>query len=175
MNLAGGPITVALIIETQAGDVSAHIPTNVYIHMADGTDFPLKVICFFSGQRQAVNIVGSVGTPTCCSGAAQAKAMKKAAGSLRVDARGIVKWKCLHSSHLTLMKKAKALSLTYGKEAYGAFLKQPLTHPLSLAQQVITLVAAIVGKKLMLMFLSGEIKKYQGEMLEYFENSCILK
>ena len=54
-----------------------------------------------------------------------------------------------------------------------SFLKQPPLHPLSLAQQVITLVAAI-GKKFVDVPV-GEIKKYQGEMLEYFENSCILK
>ena len=78
--LGGGSITALPIIETQAGDVSAYIPTNV-ISITDGQIY-LESDLFFSGQRPAVNVGLSVSR---VGGAAQTKAMKKAAGSLRVD------------------------------------------------------------------------------------------
>ena len=76
----GGSITALPIIETQAGDVSAYIPTNV-ISITDGQIF-LESDLFFSGMRPAVNVGLSVSR---VGGAAQTKAMKKAAGSMRID------------------------------------------------------------------------------------------
>ena len=78
--LGGGSITALPIIETQAGDVSAYIPTNV-ISITDGQIF-LESDLFFSGMRPAVNVGLSVSR---VGGAAQTKAMKKAAGSIRID------------------------------------------------------------------------------------------
>ena len=78
--LGGGSITALPIIETQAGDVSAYIPTNV-ISITDGQIF-LESDLFFEGQRPAVNVGLSVSR---VGGAAQTKAMKKSAGSLRID------------------------------------------------------------------------------------------
>ena len=78
--LGGGSITALPIIETQAGDVSAYIPTNV-ISITDGQIF-LESDLFFSGMRPAVNVGLSVSR---VGGAAQTKAMKKAAGSIRSD------------------------------------------------------------------------------------------
>ncbi|MDE6659357.1 MAG: F0F1 ATP synthase subunit alpha [Eubacterium sp.] len=160
--LGGGSITALPIIETQAGDVSAYIPTNV-ISITDGQIF-LESDLFFSGQRPAVNVGLSVSR---VGGAAQTKAMKKAAGSLRVDLAQYREMEVFTQFSSDLDEETKA-GLTYGK-GLMELLKQPLTHPLSLAQQVITLVAAI-GKKFVDVPVS-EIKKYQGEMLEYFENS----
>ena len=78
--MGGGSITALPIIETQAGDVSAYIPTNV-ISITDGQIF-LESDLFFSGMRPAVNVGLSVSR---VGGAAQTKAMKKAAGSIRID------------------------------------------------------------------------------------------
>ena len=87
----GGSITALPIIETQAGDVSAYIPTNV-ISITDGQIF-LESGLFAAGMRPAVNVGLSVSR---VGGAAQTKAMKKASGSIRIDL-GIERWKCLHS------------------------------------------------------------------------------
>ena len=78
--LGGGSITALPIIETQAGDVSAYIPTNV-ISITDGQIF-LESDLFFSGMRPAVNVGLSVSR---VGGAAQTKAMKKASGTIRID------------------------------------------------------------------------------------------
>ncbi len=88
----GGSITALPIIETQAGDVSAYIPTNV-ISITDGQIY-LESELFFAGQRPAVNVGLSVSR---VGGAAQTKAMKKAAGSIRIIWHSIVRWKCSHS------------------------------------------------------------------------------
>ena len=78
--LGGGSITALPIIETQDGDVSAYIPTNV-ISITDGQIF-LESDLFFSGMRPAINVGISVSR---VGGAAQTKAMKKAAGTIRID------------------------------------------------------------------------------------------
>ena len=81
MKLGGGSITALPIIETQAGDVSAYIPTNV-ISITDGQIFLEAVRCSYAGMRPAVNVGLSVSR---VGGAAQTKAMKKASGSIRLD------------------------------------------------------------------------------------------
>ena len=158
--LGGGSITALPIIETQAGDVSAYIPTNV-ISITDGQIY-LESDLFFSGQRPAVNVGLSVSR---VGGAAQTKAMKKAAGSLRVDLAQFREMEVFTQFSSDLDDDTK-MQLKYGS-GLMELLKQPLTHPMSLAQQVITLVGAI-GKKFVDV-PKDKLKSYQGEMLEYFE------
>ena len=156
----GGSITALPIIETQAGDVSAYIPTNV-ISITDGQIF-LESSLFFSGQRPAVNVGLSVSR---VGGAAQSKAMKKASGSIRIDLAQYREMEVFtqFSSDLDQVTKNQ---LTYGK-GLMELLKQPLCKPLSLHQQVITLVAAT--KKVMMLVENDKIKEFQTEMLDYFE------
>ena len=160
--LGGGSITALPIIETQAGDVSAYIPTNV-ISITDGQIF-LESDLFFSGQRPAVNVGLSVSR---VGGAAQTTAMKKRAGSLRVDLSQFREMEVFTQFSSDLDEETKA-ELTYGK-GLMELLKQPLGNPMSLSQQVITLVGA-VGRKFMNVPVDN-LKKYQAEMLEYFAES----
>ena len=157
----GGSITALPIIETQAGDLSAYIPTNV-ISITDGQIF-LESELFFSGQRPAVNVGLSVSR---VGGAAQTKAMKKAAGSIRIDLAQYREMEVFtqFSSDLDAATKEQ---LEYGS-GLMELLKQPLCSPLSLHQQVITLCVAT--HKLMVDVEKKEIKKYQKDLLEYFDN-----
>lgn len=157
--LGGGSITALPIIETQAGDVSAYIPTNV-ISITDGQIY-LESDLFFSGQRPAVNVGLSVSR---VGGDAQTKAMKKAAGSLRVDLAQFREMEVFTQFSSDLDDETKA-SLAYG-EGLMQLLKQPLGNPMSLSQQVVTLVAAI--EKRFVGVATDDIKKYQGAMLDYF-------
>ena len=158
--LGGGSITALPIIETQAGDVSAYIPTNV-ISITDGQIF-LESDLFFSGMRPAVNVGLSVSR---VGGAAQTKAMKKAAGSIRIDLAQYREMEVFtqFSSDLDPVTKEQ---LAYGK-GLMELLKQPLCEPLSLHEQVITLCAAT--HKLLLDVPVKEIKKFQKEMLRYLD------
>ncbi len=121
----GGSITALPIIETQAGDVSAYIPTNV-ISITDGQIF-LESNLFFSGMRPAVNVGLSVSR---VGGAAQTKAMKKASGSIRIDLAQYREMEVFTQFARILMIRQKS-SLQYGK-GLMELLKQPLCHPLSL-------------------------------------------
>lgn len=159
--LGGGSITALPIIETQAGDVSAYIPTNV-ISITDGQIF-LESDLFFSGQRPAVNIGLSVSR---VGGAAQTKAMKKAAGSLRVDLAQFREMEVFTQFSSDLDEETKA-GLNYGR-GLMELLKQPLSHPMSSARQVITLVCAI-GKRFTSVPVK-QIKDYQEKLLDYFES-----
>lgn len=160
--LGGGSITALPIIETQAGDVSAYIPTNV-ISITDGQIY-LESDLFFSGMRPAVNVGLSVSR---VGGAAQTKAMKKAAGSLRVDLAQFREMEVFTQFSSDLDEETKA-GLEYGK-GLMELLKQPLCNPMSLAQQVVTLVGAI-GKKFVHVPVE-KIKEYQGAMLDYFASN----
>ncbi len=160
--LGGGSITALPIIETQAGDVSAYIPTNV-ISITDGQIF-LESDLFFSGQRPAVNVGLSVSR---VGGAAQTKAMKKAAGSLRVDLAQYREMEVFTQFSSDLDEETKA-NLNYGK-GLMELLKQPLGNPMSLSHQVITLVCAI-GKRFVKVPVS-EIKAYQGRLLEFIDEN----
>ncbi len=159
--LGGGSITALPIIETQAGDVSAYIPTNV-ISITDGQIF-LESNLFFSGMRPAVNVGLSVSR---VGGAAQTKAMKKAAGSIRIDLAQFREMEVFtqFSSDLDATTKEQ---LQYGT-GLMELLKQPLCHPLSLHEQVITLVTAT--NKLMLDIDKKQIKAFQLDMLSYFDS-----
>lgn len=158
--LGGGSITALPIIETQAGDVSAYIPTNV-ISITDGQIY-LESDLFFSGQRPAVNVGLSVSR---VGGAAQTKAMKKAAGSLRVDLAQFREMEVFTQFSSDLDDDTKA-QLRYGS-GLMELLKQPLTNPMSLAEQVVTLVTAT--GKCFIDVPKEKIKSYQNGMLEYFD------
>ena len=158
-SLGGGSITALPIIETQAGDVSAYIPTNV-ISITDGQIF-LESDLFFSGMRPAVNVGLSVSR---VGGAAQTKAMKKATGTVRIDLAQFREME-VFSSDLDENTKEQ---LTYGK-GLMELLKQPLCHPLSMAEQVITLVAAT--NKLFLNVDIKKVKQTQMDMLAYFKDA----
>ena len=158
--LGGGSITALPIIETQAGDVSAYIPTNV-ISITDGQIF-LESDLFNAGMRPAVNVGLSVSR---VGGAAQTKAMKKVAGSIRVDLAQYREMEVFtqFSSDLDAITKEQ---LEYGKRMME-LLKQPLGSPLSLHEQVITLCAAT--HKLFLDVPVKELKKFQKEMLAWID------
>ena len=157
----GGSITALPIIETQAGDVSAYIPTNV-ISITDGQIF-LESDLFFSGMRPAVNVGLSVYR---VGGAAQTKAMKKASGSVRIDLAQYREME-VFTQFSSDLDEATTAQLKYGS-CLMELLKQPLCSPLSLHQQVITLCVAT--HKLMVDVEKKEIKKYQKDLLEYFDN-----
>lgn len=157
----GGSITALPIIETQAGDVSAYIPTNV-ISITDGQIF-LESDLFFSGMRPAVNVGLSVSR---VGGAAQTKAMKKAAGSVRIDLAQYREMQVFTQFSSDLDDSTKA-QLEYGA-CLMELLKQPLCSPLSMLEQVITLCAA-THKKMIGIPLKG-LKEYQKELLEYIGN-----
>ena len=157
----GGSITALPIIETQAGDVSAYIPTNV-ISITDGQIF-LESDLFFSGMRPAVNVGLSVSR---VGGAAQTKAMKKASGSVRIDLAQYREME-VFTQFSSDLDEATTAQLKFGS-CLMELLKQPLCSPLSLHQQVITLCVAT--HKLMVDVEKKEIKKYQKDLLEYFDN-----
>lgn len=157
--LGGGSITALPIIETQAGDVSAYIPTNV-ISITDGQIY-LESDLFFSGMRPAVNVGLSVSR---VGGAAQTKAMKKAAGSLRIDLAQYREMEVFTQFSSDLDEDTKA-NLVYGK-GLMELLKQPLGRPLSLAEMVITLVAAT--NKQFVDVDVDKIKETQMALLDYF-------
>ena len=155
----GGSITALPIIETQAGDVSAYIPTNV-ISITDGQIF-LESELFFAGQRPAVNVGLSVSR---VGGAAQTKAMKKASGSIRIDLAQYREMEVFTQFSSDLDENTKK-QLAHGK-ALMELLKQPLGHPMSMADQVITLVAA--NAHIFSDMDASEVKPFQSAMLKEF-------
>ena len=158
--LGGGSMTALPIVETQAGDVSAYIPTNV-ISITDGQLF-LESGLFFSGQRPAVNVGLSVSR---VGGDAQTKAMKSSAGALRLDLAQYREMEVFtqFSSDLDEVTKRQ---LTYG-QGLMRLLRQPQYHPLSQHRQVITLTAAL--SHLLQDIPVGEMKAAQEELLAFAE------
>ena len=159
--LGGGSITALPIIETQAGDVSAYIPTNV-ISITDGQIF-LESDLFFSGMRPAVNVGLSVSR---VGGAAQTKAMKKASGTIRIDLAQFREMEVFTQFSSDLDEGTKE-QLAYGN-GLMELLKQPLEHPMSLAEQVITLVTAT--NRLFLSVPKKDVKETQGRLLQHFHS-----
>ena len=157
--LGGGSITALPIIETQAGDVSAYIPTNV-ISITDGQIF-LESDLFNSGMRPAVNVGLSVSR---VGGAAQTKAMKKASGSIRIDLAQFREMEVFtqFSSDLDAATKEQ---LQYGNSLME-MLKQPLYRPLSQSEQVVSLCCAT--HKVMMDIEKSKIKQFQMDLLEHF-------
>lgn len=158
--LGGGSITALPIIETQAGDVSAYIPTNV-ISITDGQIF-LESDLFFAGMRPAVNVGLSVSR---VGGAAQTKAMKKASGSIRLDLAQYREMEVFTQFSSDLDDNTKE-QLAYGKRLME-LLKQPLGRPLSMHEQVITLCTAT--HRLMVSIDAERIKEFQMKMLAWFD------
>lgn len=159
--LGGGSITALPIIETLDGDVSAYIPTNV-ISITDGQIF-LESNLFFEGQRPAVNVGLSVSR---VGGAAQTKAMKKAAGPLRIDLAQYREMAVFTQFSSDLDDSTK-MQLTQGG-ILMELLKQPLGHPLSLGEQVVTLVLAL--HKEFINIEKKDVKEVQGKVLAYFKD-----
>ena len=137
-DLGGGSITALPIVETQAGDVSAYIPTNV-ISITDGQIF-LESALFNAGNRPAVNVGLSVSR---VGGAAQTKAMKKANANLRIE---LAQYKDMESfaQFSSDLDAETRRQLEHGK-ALMEMLKQPLYQPKSDAEQVVLLVLASHG------------------------------
>jgi len=157
--LGGGSLTALPVIETQAGDVSAYIPTNV-ISITDGQIF-LQSDLFFSGVRPAVNVGISVSR---VGGAAQTKAMKKVAGRLRLD---LAQYRELEAfaQFGSDLDRATQQSLTRG-EKMVATLNQPQYQPWPTEEQVVAIYAGING------FLDDiptpQVQRFQDEMREHF-------
>lgn len=157
----GGSITALPIIETLAGDVSAYIPTNV-ISITDGQIF-LESELFFAGIRPAVNVGLSVSR---VGGAAQTKAMKKASGSLRIDLAQFREMEVFTQFSSELDKTTKDL-LDHGNRLVE-LLKQPLSKPLKLHEQVILLCVA--NAKLLLDVPVKEIRTFRTDLMDFIEN-----
>ncbi len=150
--LGSGSLTALPIIETQAGDVSAYIPTNV-ISITDGQVY-LEPNLFFSGVRPAINVGLSVSR---VGGAAQVKAMKQVAGTLKLDLaqyRELAAFTQFGSD----LDKATQAQLARGARLVE-ILKQPQYHPLLLSEQVIILYAGA----------RGFLDKYEVEQLKEYE------
>ncbi|WP_297816619.1 F0F1 ATP synthase subunit alpha [uncultured Lactobacillus sp.] len=160
--LGGGSMTALPFIQTQAGDISAYIPTNV-ISITDGQIF-LEADLFFAGTRPAINAGESVSR---VGGSAQIKAMKKVAGTLRVD---LASYRELESfaqfgSDLDQATQAK---LSRGRRTVEV-LKQPLHKTLSVEDEVLVLYALTHG------FLDSipvpDIQRYELELYDYFASN----
>ena len=156
----GGSITALPIIETQAGDVYAYIPTNV-ISITDGQIF-LESGLFAAGMRPAVNVGLSVSR---VGGAAQTKAMKKASGSIRIDLAQYREMEVFTQFSSDLDPATKE-QLEYGS-GLMELLKQPLYHPMSLHEKVITLCAAT--HKIFLGIDKKEIRQFRLDLMTWFD------
>ena len=134
--LGGGSMTALPIVETQAGDVSAYIPTNI-ISITDGQIF-LESDLFFAGQRPAVNVGLSVSR---VGGAAQTRAMRSAAGAIRLDLAQYREME-VFTQFSSDLDEATKRQLTYG-QGLMRLLRQSRYAPLSQHQQAVILVAAM--------------------------------
>ena len=158
--LGGGSMTALPIVETQAGDVSASIPTNI-ISITDGQIF-LESDLFFAGQRPAVNVGLSVSR---VGGAAQTKATKKATGSLRLDLAQYREMEVFTQFSSDLDDSTKE-QLHYG-QGLMRILRQKQYHPLSMHQQVIVLVCAM-GHVLSKVAVK-DVTDFRDALLDHFE------
>ena len=163
----GGSLTALPIIETQVGDLSAYIPTNV-ISITDGQIF-LESELFFAGQRPAVNVGLSVSR---VGGAAQTKAMKKAAGSIRIDLAQYREMEVFTQFSSDLDEGTKK-QLAHGRSLME-LLKQPMGQPFTMAEQVIMLVLA--NAHVFSDIEVDKVKSFRTELLKYFasEHSDII-
>ena len=160
--LGGGSMTALPFIQTQAGDISAYIPTNV-ISITDGQIF-LEADLFFAGTRPAINAGESVSR---VGGSAQIKAMKKVAGTLRVD---LASYRELESfaQFGSGLDQATQDKLNRGRRTVEV-LKQPLHKPLPVEDEVLILYALTHG------FLDAipvpDIQRYELELYDYFASN----
>lgn len=159
----GGSITALPIIETQAGDVSAYIPTNV-ISITDGQIF-LETDLFYKGIRPAVNVGLSVSR---VGSAAQIKAMKKVAGTLKLDLAQYRELEAFAQFGSDLDESTKK-QLERGKRAVEV-LKQPQYAPVKFENQVTVLYALVNGY--MDSVAIEKIKEFEQGLMEYAENNA---
>src|SRR4051794_30545234 len=160
--LGAGSLTALPFIETQAGDISAYIPTNV-ISITDGQIF-LESDLFYSGQRPAVNVGNSVSR---VGGSAQTKAMKKVAGTLRLDLaqyRELAAFAQFGSD----LDKATQTRLNRGVRTLE-ILKQGVNQPMPVEKQVISIYAAVKGH--LDEIPVANILRFEKEFLAYLESN----
>ena len=160
--LGGGSLTALPIIETQAGDVSAYIPTNV-ISITDGQIY-LEPELFYSGIRPAINVGLSVSR---VGGNAQTKAMKQVAGSLRLDLAQYRELAAFAKFGSDLDKTTQAQLARGGRLV--EILKQTQYNPMSVEKQILIIFAGTNG------FLDDleieELEKFEEEIISYFETN----
>jgi len=159
--LGAGSLTALPIIETQAGDVSAYIPTNV-ISITDGQIF-LEADLFYAGVRPAVNVGISVSR---VGGSAQTKAMKKVAGKLRLE---LAQYRALaaFAQFASDLDKASQQQLARGSRM-TELLKQPQYAPLSMEKQVVLIYGGLNGYVDELPISS--LRRWETELLAYLES-----
>ena len=160
--LGGGSLTALPIVETQAGDVSAYIPTNV-ISITDGQIY-LESDLFYAGVRPAINVGISVSR---VGGNAQIKAMKQVAGRLRLDLAQFRELEAF-AQFGTELDKATQSQLNRGRRIVE-ILKQPQYQPLAVEKQVLLIFAAVNG------FLDEvkveRIKEFETKFIQYIEGT----
>jgi len=161
--LSGGSLTALPIIETQAGDVSAYIPTNV-ISITDGQIF-LETDLFNAGVRPAINAGISVSR---VGGAAQTKAMKMVAGKLRLDLAQFRELEAF-AQFASDLDPATQQQIKRGQKLTEV-LKQPQYSPLSVAEQVSVIYAANEG--VLDNVKTDDIQKFKSEWFKYFSANC---
>ena len=159
---SGGSLTALPIIETQAGDVSAYIPTNV-ISITDGQIF-LESDLFYSGVRPAINVGVSVSR---VGGNAQTKAMKKVAGPLRLE---LAQYRAMaaFAQFASDLDKASQRQLARGARLVE-IMKQDQYAPFSVEKQVVSIFAATNGY--IDEIPTSEVRRYEREMLQFLEGS----
>jgi len=160
--LGGGSLTALPIIETQAGDVSAYIPTNV-ISITDGQIY-LESELFYSGVRPAINVGLSVSR---VGGNAQIKAMKQVAGSLRLDLAQYREMAAFAQFGSDLDKATQA-QLARGSRLVE-ILKQPQYKPLPVEKQILIIFAGTNGY--LDIYPEGVLQRYEAELYEFIEQS----
>jgi F-type H+-transporting ATPase subunit alpha len=158
----GGSLTSLPVIETQAGDISAYIPTNV-ISITDGQIF-LEADLFNSGIRPAINVGNSVSR---VGGSAQIKAMKQVAGTLRLDLAQFRELQAFAQFGSDLDKATQA-QLARGQRL-TEILKQPQYRPMDVAQQVLVIWAATNGHIDDVPI--EDVRRFETELLRFVENS----
>ncbi len=159
--LGGGSLTALPVIETQAGDVSAYIPTNV-ISITDGQVY-LEPSLFFSGIRPAINVGLSVSR---VGGAAQVKAMKQVAGTLKLDLAQYRELAAFAQFGSDLDKSTQA-QLDRGVRLVE-LLKQPQFAPMSLAKEVVVLFAGTRG--FIDKYEVEKVRAYEQQLLSFVDN-----
>jgi len=161
--LGGGSMTALPIVETQAGDVSAYIPTNI-ISITDGQIF-LESDLFFSGQRPAVNVGLSVSR---VGGDAQTRAMRSAAGALRLELAQYREME-VFTQFSSDLDEATKRQLVYG-QGLMRLLRQPQYAPLSQHRQVILLVSAM--NRVMQTVPLERMDDFENHLLAFLEESA---
>jgi F-type H+-transporting ATPase subunit alpha len=156
--LGGGSLTALPIIETQAGDISAYIPTNV-ISITDGQIF-LEADLFFKGIRPAISVGKSVSR---VGGNAQIKAMKQVAGTLKLELAQFRELEAF-SAFASDLDKATQAQLARGRRLVE-ILKQGIFSPLSVESQIVIIFAATHGY--IDAYPEADVKRYENELMDY--------